>query len=298
MPYSALVPYAVAGKRAMNFYSMGATARNAKRARYVAAHVIKYGPRAYRAAKVIRRVYRRYKKRGNKTTRKARREFGHPVGTSSAKKTNQVLSTSFLNMNTRTLYSIPLTRISFGDSTQQRERNIVNFRGCKICMEFNHADTVAQPLYLHVAVLSNPKQEINFSGGAGWSSVVSMDDFFRGSGSGSRTLNFDLATNFEMHCNPINTDSINVHWHKKYRLDVNAGGYDKIPFRGYMNFDKYLKINKQIRFDGTTIQSEDQIHLVMWCSQFHDFSLTPSASTAITANTKIMAYFREPKVCC
>lgn len=291
---TALIPYALAAKRGLSYYSAASRyARAAKRARYVGAYGIKYAPAAMSAARKIGRAYRRYKRRkGRSAAVVARRNFGQIPRTSNCKSANVTNDGGTANYGTRTLHATPLLIIERGDELNKRERDIINLRGIKMCIEFNHEDVVAQPLYLNIAVVKSKTRQLN---NTSQQNYTSLSDFFRATGGDTRSQDFEAATNLEMHCSPINTDEFHVFMHKRLRLGVNGGGYDNERAKGYLVFDKYLSLKKQIRFQAAaTINPNEQLHLVWWCSQMFSSTATPTAN-AITARRKTMVYFRETK---
>lgn len=251
----AIVRYGPRTVRAASRYGSYLVRYN-KRAR-LAYGAIQYGPRVIRAASNIARWYRR--RRGRRPTRFSRSQIGHRVNESTGKR--YTIEDSINNYNTRTLYKIDLTNIPKTTSNEidSRQRDIVNLRGFKFCIELQNR--LERPLYFNYAVLS-PKN----------GQTVSEENFFRGSGNG-RGLTFSnlLLSSNDFHCRPINADEYIILRHKRYRLSslVLEGGsnYTENSGKNYMNIMKYVKLKRQIRYDGLDAQSSPVV-FVFWFDSF------------------------------
>lgn len=256
-----------------------------KRARLAYNMARRYYPRAQKAARTIGRYYRKY--------RRTRRRFskaglGKTPGSSTSKRNTPINFVAPVQYDTKTLYTQNLISMAHAGSNDinTRQRNIVNVRGIKLCMEVQNLQEV--PLYVNIAVLSN-KQGAN----------VQTTDFFRGDGV-QRAADFTASTinGLEYHCRPINIDKYHVWWHRRYRLNALAQlNNDSTNGKTYFNIDKYLKINRQFQFlnNADTIPENNAPQLVWWCSVFMSSDVTPVLTNAMQMTQRAIVYFREPK---
>jgi len=225
--------------------------------------------------------------------RKAKFSFkriGNPVGLGTTKR-DESHNTAVLSRDTRSLYLYDLVRLSQGSDINDRERQLVNIRGCKMCMQFTN--TSNDNLYLNVALIA-------FKGGSQEASI-STTDFFRAEGGLARSVNFDTTLDAcEFHTLPINTDKYAVFQHKRYQLiPGSAVGGNKVALTGrnYMTLDWYRKINRQFRFDNATgNQPEDgQVWLVHWADKMDSESGQVVEVGQYTAKVRVISYFKDPK---
>lgn len=249
---------------------------------------------AYRNRGTLKSGYKRarmaIKTRQAKRARFSTRNVGEPVGTSTSKRFTSKDTTSVAK-DSRTLYSEELTIIphSSNNVIDNRQRNIVNLRGFKICMEF--LNNIGQTQYFHVAIVS-PKNS---------NSTVETTDFFRGTGS-SRAVDFGQAlSSLDFHCRGINTDKYTVLMHKRYRIQGNSNStYVDRSGRNYMNMMMYKKIKRQLRFEQTADNSpiSGRIFLVYWSDLFATADGTAPTTGAYAVGERHIAYFKEPSHCC
>jgi len=187
------------------------------------------------------------------------------------------------------LYEVEMTNIdsTTNNTISLRQRDIINVRGFKICMEVTNKGAV--PLYFNVAVIA-PKD-----GAAGVNTV----DFFRSSATErARDFSTDL-TSLEYHCLPINTDRYTVLKHKRYRLLSGPTGSDYIANSGknYMNLDWYIPLKRQVRFnngDGGSPES-GKVYFVYWGSGFGQNGGVIQGNADMEITERIVTYFREPR---
>lgn len=192
--------------------------------------------------------------------------FGAPVGSDTTKR-HQAVNTNPLALATRTLYTRDLVNIPLGANNEinTRQRSIVNVRGIKLYMNFlNQTNDV---LYCNVAVIVPRFNQ----------SLAAADpvDFFRGNGT-ERGTDFSTAlTGLEFHKLPINGDKYHVLMHHRFQL-ASRGDLGAVSFSinngptSYRTLSKYIKINRQIRFEGNT-PVMGRVQLVYW---FDDFNRT------------------------
>lgn len=236
------------------------------------------------AARKIGGAFRRYKR--YKSTRK---HVGEPVSKDTCKKCdNHSVNVASLNgrfLVNYALLNLPETTINAIDS---RQRDIVNCRGVKIMLEVRNNND--DPIYLNCAVIG-PKQQ----------GVVDDTNFFRDY-SASRTVDFGHASLAGMDYQrlPINTDKYSVLWRKRYRMRghdlenepgniLNSGGVN------YLNIQKYIKLNKQVRYDGSNVACLTPVFFVMWATEMFTTAPTPNTVGLVAYSIRTTIYFKEPK---
>lgn len=264
----------------------GATALSyyppAKRVRYA----MRYGPHAIRAGRKIWGMYRKWKK---KRAPKSTRRIGERVGSSSAKRSVQLLQ-ALTNRQTRTLYQTRLTQIPFGNNVNERERNVVNVRGFTLCMHFRNDLNV--PLYLNVAVVSRKDE--------GDAAPV-VNDFFRGFDNQRATDFGNGLLPLEFHCSPINSDKYHIIRHKRYTIDPLPGGLTYTSeHRNWRNLNWYIPFKRQLRWDQNADNNpiDGNCFLVYWCDQVS--AAAGSAPVALAMNVALWnkCYYRATQMCC
>lgn len=181
------------------------------------------------------------------------------------------------------------------DGRNTRVNPVVNFRGIKICMNIerqNLASFNKENMFFNWAIIS-PKA-------IGTNPQIPNEEFFRGTGE-HRFENFNTSlSGLDTRCLPINTDKYIIHRHQ--RLIV--GPYDSTEGRHSRYFEKYIKVNRQVRYNeggsGTSIELLMQpegadMWLVYWCSFASELDNQATTLAACNVTTRIVQYFREPK---
>lgn len=283
---SALVPYV--GRLAM----AGARSRA----------MVRYTPRVAWAARTIGRFARRYvtrrvssymrKRRGGYLAHPNKRMFrrsniGDPVSSTNAKST-LIDNTQSIVRSTRILYFLDITQLAQNAlEINTRQRQHVNMRGFKICMEVTN--TTPNALYFNVAVIAPKDDGATFSG----------NDFFR-QNTQFRSQNFSNAlSGMEFHCLPINTDDYTVLRHKRYQLNhqnsTNAFANRQYG-TSYRTIDWYVPLKRQVRYRGgeTTEATSGKVLHVFWFALFNSAAGAGSTQCGITSQ-RIITYFREPR---
>jgi len=247
------------------------------RAGRFASRASRFGGAAYLGYEALRFAKNRYSKN------RARRQIGEAVGSGGSKR----LSTDYsLNLATRTLYSEPLLQIPKGTQIDDRTRDVINFRGVKICASIVNKSTTGngEKMFWNMAVIS-PKAENHTAG-------VSTTSFFRGNGA-TRTVDFSTAlTAIDFRCLPINTDNWIILKHKRMTL---------APFSSTEGLNGrvvefYLPLKRQIRYENAgSNPAGKEVFLVWWLDK-----QDTAGGTALTGNVadwqlKINRFFREPK---
>lgn len=255
----------------------------------------RYGPTAFKyGSRAVRWAYKRYQKKKRKKgpAKKARQSIGEQIGTSSCKNRIQSLDSAFSSRSTRTLYIEDLCNIPHTPGEKnQRERNIINIRGFKICMAVKNNNNI--PLYLNVALLS-PKNQ----GG------ITVENFWRSNG---EERGQDFSSNqpsLAYHCLNINTDKFYILKHKRYRLahDNPAGGtlFQDNKGNSFMNLDWYVKLKRQIRYDrtDTSLPIDGAVYLVYYADGWTASQGSAPVANAFEVMQRHITYFRESKTCC
>jgi len=251
----------------------------------------RYGPAAARAGgRIARWAYRRYRKRrsGYRRAKKARfsnKNVGEALGSSSTKPNLQFRTSTAITRDTRTLYTLNLCNCDQGPNRNNRERNIINVRGFKIC--FSMRNNLDEPLYLNVAIL-HPKN----------AGDITPANFFRAHGT-SRGSDFDLTkTALEFHCLSLNTDKFAILKHKRYRLRARGGtAYSDGTGRNYINLDWYIKLKRQLRYDASTSEApiDGSCYLVYWMDRFFGAQNEVVSTNACNFQERHIMYFRDTK---
>lgn len=205
--------------------------------------------------------------------------MGHPPGSGTAKTNTGTQNTALTA--TRTLNAEPLLNLARGDNLNARERDVIDLRGFKVCMQMQNLRTAA-PMYVNVAVISskfNPTQ------------VPISTDFFRGE---DTTRGVDFNNNLqstEFGCLPINTDKYFIQTHRRFTLA--PFNRDQVDY-GSKQF--YVPIKRQIRYDTSGSGSQNrQFYLVWWCDTLLATAGTTPVTAAMNFQWKAVTYFREPK---
>lgn len=251
------------------------------------------------AASTIARAYRSYRRYRTSSTRKrrstprkqaARLRVGHPVGTSTSKyrQTGQRSIDIGPPLNDRTLYAFDLTGIPQGDEPTMRERDLINLRGIKVCMEV--VNTTPAPLYFNFAIIS-PKGEVN----------LNPIEFFR-SYSDNRGTDFESPniSSLDYHCRPINTDVFNILHHKRYVLTTGDAASKGEVYQGNaaIRVMRYFPIKRQVRYrrqlEGEGDFCTTPIFFVFWTA-IAGFGTETAPQEAFRTDTRIVTYFRDPK---
>lgn len=251
----------------------------------IAYGVARYGYRnrhkIYGAARKIYRAYRSYKART--------RRIGERVGSSSTKKTQITAGTGNQITTTGVLLLTDLTAISSTNNNDinLRQRDIINLRGFKICMEIRNNLDVG-PLYCNVAVLSPKQNEDNES---------IATNFFRSLGDVERRgIDFGdpLLSDMDRHCRPINKDRFTILKHWRFMCDVNGNGTEYRQQRAnWRYFEKWVPLKRQVRYEGNNTDAQNGICVLVWWFGFHD-QTTPQLD-AVTYRQNLITYWREPK---
>lgn len=287
-----------AATRAMRFYP------NA-RGYAMAARAIQYGwrnrKRIKRAAKA---VYRMGKRR--RTAKWGRRTMPNAKARAQAKQDIIPVATQEqFPMGSLQIKSLPWP--TFGDGLRQRERNMIRFKGVKICRYFEYfrdlggADDIG-PIELHWALVQF-KDPVLLT-----TDLQNLNDFFRSHESDTtRSQNFPTygsssGWDMTMNCQPINPEKYRIITHRRYLLEPRnnttgvSGIYGKNRTPHFVKIEKYFKFNKVMNFrnqsDGVP---DNNIVEVYWynTATLAGFPADPVAKNYITSNKANTLYYGD-----
>jgi len=258
----------------------------------------KWGRRYNAAVKVGRFIYKNRKNIGRgyrkaKRMRIMRKGWGDPPGgNGTAHTTLQTQPGVTIRRDTRTLYVNSLTDISRGgtDQIDERQRNLANVRGLKL--NFEVINTSGRVMYWNCALLVQRNQDHAFP--------ITSQAFFRAYDN-SRQQDFsDALGSLEFHSLPINVDKYRVLMHKRFRLAEentnNANEFKSNSGRNYLNYSRYIRLNKQFQFKaGLSTAENANVWLVYWADQFGAEAGSASLSEIFRISENHYCYWREPK---
>jgi len=237
------------------------------------------------AANVIRRGFRSYRLR-RRSRQPARTRVGMPVGTATARvqQVNQVLPIA--NQTSRTQYIREITDIAQGSAPNERNRDILNFRGVKICCNFIN-ESLGVNLFVNYCIIS-PKSGID----------VDEQDFFR-SHVANRGVDFNSPnlTSMDYHCRNINSDRYNIITHKRLKLASQNASLQNGSLRYSYAVQRYVKIQRQLRYNNLSDELGEKCTTPIFFVWWYDAEgLGTEADQVEVLNTdlRLMAYFRNP----
>lgn len=213
------------------------------------------------------------------------RVIGHYPGSDNAKHISH--SSAPGAYTPATVGSRNLTQIfhGTGNDPSTRQRNLVNYRGARICFEVynNHSD----PVVFQWAVVANKQN----SGPTTPSAV----EFLRNYGATSRglTLSGSLTSN-EINCRPINSDIWQVLRHRRYLIAGNNTTVKSYGGSTYRLIKEYVPIKTQLRYPDTSTSTPTtgNVFLVWWYGSF----AAPGGGqpgNVLTLSEDHVAFFRE-----
>jgi hypothetical protein len=182
---------------------------------------------AAQSANLIARAFR--DSQSSKRSKFSADNIGFDPGTETTKRYQSANLNGTLR-NSRTLHTfnlcqVPLQATNTGPTINTRERQLINLKGFKFCVEVRNETTA--PMYYNWAIIS-PKDST--------ATAISSTEFFRGNGI-SRNQAFDTTLSGQMHCLPINSDKFTILEHKRFRLNTSTGTtYTNEDGSSYMNF--------------------------------------------------------------
>lgn len=195
------------------------------------------------------------------------------------------------------LTDVKKTRINIADNLanadleinkiNRRQRQVINIRGFLINQSFTN--NVNAPMVINVAVIAPRNSN---------SDVASGDGFFRDFNE-SRDVNFSTGlSGLQLTNLPISTDKWHVLHRQKFMLgpkQVDAVGdfNTRVP-ANYRIIRKYIKFNRQIRYnDDTGTTAEQKVFLVWWADTLQAAPGTTPTGFAYNTQTLAVTYFSE-----
>lgn len=169
----------------------------------------------------------------------------------------------------------------------RRQRQVINIRGFFVNQSFiNLADA---PLVINVAIIAPRNSNSSIAGG---------DGFFRDYNE-SRDVNFStVLSSMQMTNLPISTDKWHVLHRQKMMLGAKntaaIGSFNTTKPSNYRIIRKYLKFNRQIRYNddaGTT--AEQKVFLVWWADTLQAPPNTDVVENRYQTQTLAVTYFSE-----
>ncbi|AKV62290.1 putative capsid protein [Mytilus sp. clam associated circular virus] len=242
------------------------------------------------AGQTFQRRRRMWSGRSRKRTGQMRKRMavGTRIGSSLAK-CDQVEDN--FSATTKELYQyklLDLAKNNNADDTQVRNRDVVNFRGIKLCINTTNTTTTGtiypnRHLHCHYAVVSPKALDAT--------QAVPYGHFFRSQGEvGKRGKDFGVDLNgMDFQCLPINTDLYTIHQHYRFKLNK-AANSSTSPEKLY---EKYLNLNRQVRYENTGDKPEGKnVYLLIWFSFIDEAGGTAGIPCADT-KLRITRFFKE-----
>jgi len=245
---------------------------------------------------LARQGLKSFKKRKRNTPKKKSTSVKNPasrvgsdVGSSNSKRVH-TFSAGPTSFSDDTLLQHELILPQEGTTPAQRQRNLINLRGFKLCMEFQTSNVVATApsayeYYVNIALLIDKRDPQN--------STLSGTRFFRDSNGTDRGIDFAaVPDSLGKNCLPINSDQFLVFWRTKFKLaSLHPSGDDK---SWNHTIDQYIPINRQIRFTETNTP-DTRFHVVYWINQVGTTGVTPVVRGTVAY--RHITYFRETCDC-
>lgn len=234
----------------------------------------------------VSRKRRRVVRRRKRHVYRKRRYIGHPVGTSIAKRNER---RNFTTEATRTLYQINLTNItkSIDNNISERQRDIVNLRGFRLCFDF--ANISAFPVHVNWVVVYDKRDSDGLQ-------TIDLEDFFRGNGD-QRALDWDnTLTSQQFTRSGLNADRFVVLRRKRFLLnaDGDATGIYSNPSRtNFRTMKVWVPLKRQLRYEDDVCQTP--IKVMYWFDQWQSGSGTTPVAGVMRTMSMCTTYFREPR---
>lgn len=293
----------------------GRTSPYARAAAHVYNNRRTYGRLARTITRKARSAYSRRSKSRRASKVRARRQFGERVGTSNCKQYNQINAES--QLKARTLYgqrvdTIPM-QTQFLKERNTRSRNVINFRGIKMCIRFSSKTNVSGgsrnggKIGINVALVVPKDVCSEASDPTDDPSDLKVGFFRSNQNNGERAMGFPgtggvwdmLPTT--THCQPLNTDKLAVVTHMRKIITTPPSGSNTTSFNPWGTdwmLQKYVKINRQLRFNAevdtsANTYSTSPMWLLWWCDDFDNGKSNQPNLDIVNAQIDTTAYFRH-----
>ena len=243
-----------------------------------------YGSASRRMAKFKRKVVSR-----KKSARHSMRRIANPIGTSTCKSREGIAYVDTPASRQLVTFDIVSKIPKDGDDNlNARQRNAVNLSGFKYCIHVRNNEK--RPMTFHFAVCVDKRH-----GGSNYT-----DDFFRSQGEGNRrSTNFsNVLSGMDMKCCPINTDRYIVLRHS--RLNIGPADadneYNATGPKNYLTLERYMRVKRQIRYDGAADSSaQTRILCFVWADLIDAAPDSSGVADAMHMHVNLQTYFRDIK---
>jgi len=218
----------------------------------------------------------------------ARKKIGFAPGTTTTRFARQ-FATFDTTVNDRTLFSVDVTDIPRGINITERIRDVVEFRGIRLCYRIRNLDGNGN-MYHHWALISPKTDAVG----------VSTNNFFRSDApqTTGRGRDFDNTLDaHEFHCLPINPDKWNIIRHRKYTLGtITASSSIARTNDSWREIREWIPIKRQLRYDDDNVANtcSTPIFFVHWSARWNSPGGT-APTAVVNTSYRIHAYFNNPK---
>lgn len=229
----------------------------------------------------------------------ALKTWGVPKGKYSNAKTYTSNNTAPTVRSSNTLYGNSMTIIpkTSTNGIHERQRDVVNLQGVSYWFSCVAAGPYEQPLQCNIAVISSKKGgDMNSAG------RTSQGDFFRDLGaSANRSQDFNTTIGaMDKHMAPINNDEWRVVSHDRFTLNprnANTAKFDSQVGSNYVMKEKYIPINKQVRYTNAIPNDIESgpLYFVYWFTHFQGGVAVESDVCSV--QFKLKGTFTEVSTC-
>lgn len=251
-------------------------------------------------------------------SKKKRKLIGERIGSSTCKKEVVHYSGNPVALKENTCYHVNMCYIKTlrTDDDQMRQdkriKDVINIRGFKFCMTM--ASTIeGKPLQVNMALISPKKngklQDTLHTNQTSHGSKTNIPRFFRDPDGVSRAKDFDHSeSSLFLHCASLNTDEINVLFHRKFTLapKVESTGDSAEGSKSYKQLSFYVPIRRQIRYDHEEEDngvldvdwantSQSSVYLVYWFTRLltNGPNQESNLNNVVEVQREFTTYFRS-----
>lgn len=248
------------------------------------------------------------------TSRKKRRMVGERIGTSNCKREAIMSAGPVSDLRECRMYIHNLLHIGKADINERaqdhRLKSIINVRGFRICMTMANKIS-GRPVQVNMALITPKKNgklynQLHANQDGNNHTEDTVEDFFRNPDGNKRSEDFKPTLSaLQLHCLPINTDHINVLFHKKFTLAPKdeANGMSAEGSKSYKQLQFYVPMRRQIRFDDEdpsndvadldyAHMAQSEVYLVYWFSRLLT-TASSGYSNVVEVQREFVTYFRE-----
>lgn len=227
----------------------------------------------------MRKKYPRRPRRNFKS--KNRRDIGERRGTSSSLR--DIAVNDEFAVDSRTVYFSNLTTLQEGYGNNVRLRDVVYIKGFNITLQLENLSAV--PLYWNIAVLSPKNAGAN----------PGLSEFFRSYGV-VRAVDFNASlSGLDMATRPINTDKWAILSHVRKKLAGAGGTYTNNYQDTISTWSRYIKLSRQLRFNGEDVDPQQRVYLVQWLTKQNSISGSEVEEEIAGIQSKVWTFFANGK---